>query len=862
MEKIKVATGIYWIEIPEVDMRILCGCPADSVKHMMKRGLISSREKNGVWYETGPNAILLSDVSAQNGSFANLAEFPVLQMFYRQGMLLPNHPNNTGRKPMLIGIADQARAQSEYIFRGNYGLVSAEEIMAAGVSESEAVDMMRLKNWFAFDDIRLTEDLVDTRIVDKEDVTLRDGVIVHRAGFNNYEFIYNGESERVDLNLAPGERYEAPYMMGLHSINREYFSVIHSGDGDGWDINRPCMSSVITFQGRVYLIDAGPNVLDSLTCLGIGVSEIEGIFHTHAHDDHFAGLTSLVRSDHRIKYYATPLVRASVVKKLSALMSIEEKSFDRYFDVRDLEFDKWNNVNGLEVMPLFSPHPVETSVMVFRALWRDGYRTYAHWADTVAFDVLGRMVTDDPNKSGVSKEFQDKVKELYLMKTNLKKIDIGGGLIHGRAEDFIDDESDKIILSHTALELTDAQKEIGANAVFGMTDVLIPGRQNYCAQCALDFLGDYFPESPRHDIEMLLNCPIENINAGSILVKKGEIADRIYLILSGVAEMLDSENGTRNQVSAGAMVGELSCVMKEPSNATYRTVSYVKALIMPSDFYMEFAKRNGYIDEIRRLHYNRQFLKNTWLFGEMVSYPTHNRIARGMETVICAKGEELPIKNWPGLYILTSGEVYLYSGRRIIERLRPGGFVGAEFALFGEQSVFKARAATDASMIKIDVSLVENIPIVYWKLQETYERRVKTFSARFDLEWRKEYKVNVSELDEQHRVMFAKANELLAAADEKNASFLPLLDSFIELVRSHFEREEALMSQYEYPDYDKQKGEHDRLLAELLEFKKRLSSGDWSEAAEFMDFIKNWFVSHTLLEDRKYGPFFEAAGLR
>jgi hemerythrin len=48
----------------------------------------------------------------------------------------------------------------------------------------------------------------------------------------------------------------------------------------------------------------------------------------------------------------------------------------------------------------------------------------------------------------------------------------------------------------------------------------------------------------------------------------------------------------------------------------------------------------------------------------------------------------------------------------------------------------------------------------------------------------------------------------------------------------------------------------------LLEFRKRLSGGDWAEAAEFMDFIKNWFVSHTLLEDRKYGPFFVAAGLR
>ena len=46
--------------------------------------------------------------------------------------------------------------------------------------------------------------------------------------------------------------------------------------------------------------------------------KIEGIFHTHAHDDHFAGFTTLMRADHRIKYFATPLVRASVAKKLSA----------------------------------------------------------------------------------------------------------------------------------------------------------------------------------------------------------------------------------------------------------------------------------------------------------------------------------------------------------------------------------------------------------------------------------------------------------------------------------------------------------------------------------------------------------------
>ena len=90
------------------------------------------------------------------------------------------------------------------------------------------------------------------------------------------------------------------------------------------------MASIVTFQGRIYLIDAGPNISHSLNALGINVNEIEGIFHTHAHDDHFAGLTSLIRSDHRIKYYSTRLVRESVTKKLAALMSIDENQSVSY----------------------------------------------------------------------------------------------------------------------------------------------------------------------------------------------------------------------------------------------------------------------------------------------------------------------------------------------------------------------------------------------------------------------------------------------------------------------------------------------------------------------------------------------------
>ncbi|GEM_PF-1316562 len=79
MRVINVSAGIYWIDIPEAGLYVLCGCPADSVKHLMKRGLIVTEDKNGALCETGPNAILLSEVPIQNERLSNLAEFPVLQ---------------------------------------------------------------------------------------------------------------------------------------------------------------------------------------------------------------------------------------------------------------------------------------------------------------------------------------------------------------------------------------------------------------------------------------------------------------------------------------------------------------------------------------------------------------------------------------------------------------------------------------------------------------------------------------------------------------------------------------------------------------------------------------------------------------
>jgi len=31
----RITTGVYWVQVPEADLYVLCGCPADIVKHMI-----------------------------------------------------------------------------------------------------------------------------------------------------------------------------------------------------------------------------------------------------------------------------------------------------------------------------------------------------------------------------------------------------------------------------------------------------------------------------------------------------------------------------------------------------------------------------------------------------------------------------------------------------------------------------------------------------------------------------------------------------------------------------------------------------------------------------------------------------------
>ena len=727
---VRVAPGVFWLQIPEAGLYILCGCPGEVVKHLMHKGLINTVDKEGVTCETGPNAILLSDILVQNGGFANLAEFPVLQMLYRQGMIVPGHPNNTGVKPILIGCAAQVQAQMEYIHRGNYGLTSKEELLACGVDDVTATNMMKVKLKFAFGSIRPPSQLLDTlEVGDNESLPIRNGVTVSHVGLNRYQFSFKGCSTEINLNLPSNVLYQPAYLLGNHRFKRQYFAVLHRGDGDGWDANRPSMGSVIMFQGRIYLVDAAPGVFYNMMALGIDISEVEGIFHTHGHDDHFAGMPALIHSDHRLKYFATPPVRAAVAKKFTALMSMKEEKFGQFFEICDLTFDTWNNCDGLEVMPLYSPHPTEANVLMFRALDGDGYKSYAHWADLSSFKVLDGMVGEGPND--VPADFIAKVKQDYKRPANLKKLDIGGGMIHGLAEDFRDDTSDRLMLAHIDRKLSIEEMEIGSEAAFGALDILIQGEQDYLYQKAFHYLQTFFREVDPGQIYMLLNSPVIDYNVGTILHRAGESLEHVDMILAGTVAYLESKSNIRNHLSFGSLIGiNIFFGRRTVLEGTYRAFSHCSVIRFPAPLFRAFLKNNNILTQIETILDKMWFLRKTRLFGEQTMFSSLGTTARDMEQINIPAGEEIPATSKPGLWLVLEGTVTMYDATNtVLEVINSGGFFGEHNYFSDTDYSWTFTAECAVNLYKLHFENILEIPIVHWKMLETFERRKRASST-------------------------------------------------------------------------------------------------------------------------------------
>ena len=867
IQKSKVIEGVYFIQIPEVNLYIQCGSPAESVKHLIKNGFISKTTKDGVEFETGPNAILLSDIMIQNGDFSNISEFSVLQMLYKQGLIIPNHPNNTGLKPLLIGHENQVNSQMQYIYRGNYGLVSQEEIEACGIDEKLAKELYNMKLRFAFGKLQSVSNLLDSCFVNSLKTEIRDGVFIKRIAINIFEISYKNDCITVDLNLTNKQNYISPYSLPQHRINKEYFSIIQSGQGDGWDTMRPSMNSIICFQGKYYLVDAVPNINYILDSLSISINEIEGVFLTHCHDDHIAGITTLIRSDKKIKIFGAKIVTSSLIKKLSALLELDESEFQNLLDIKDLDLHTWNNIDDLEVKPIISPHPVETTIFVFRTFFQDKYYSYGHFADIVDTHLLKEMIVDKVNQFGVSQCFYDKTIQAYSQTVDIKKIDIGGGMIHGNYKDFKNDKSGKIILGHNDQKLTSDQLRVGTSSLFGIQDILIPSKQNYDYKNISKLLQSSFPTLSTEDLEPFLNFEIVHFNPKELLYKTDEKIKNLYLIIDGLVEKNSSKYDETIILEPGVIIGEKSALNNQVIGSTFMTKNYVKVLKIPVTNFIYLINKYDLNQHFNnKFELGKNFLSNH-LFSENISYPTINKLIKHMHIKTFDQTNYEFDNDF--IYIIIEGSVNILFNDTILDTVNVGYYFGGLQPILNVTSDFKYVPVDQCKVYSIPAILLKEIPIVFWKMLEDYrllQKKLINFSVYDDNEstfiWNNEYNINIEKMDKEHQKQLEYLEQInIAIIDNVNDDKIyNSLDTLYSFSKKHFHDEEELMHNNDFEDFENHKNIHQELLQKMLVFKEELQKGTLDKSFIAV-ILKEWLLKHIFEEDIKYSRFLNEKGI-
>ena len=123
--------------------------------------------------------------------------------------------------------------------------------------------------------------------------------------------------------------------------------------------------------------------------------------------------------------------------------------------------------------------------------------------------------------------------------------------------------------------------------------------------------------------------------------------------------------------------------------------------------------------------------------------------------------------------------------------------------------------------------------------------------------WNPDYSVGNDTLDSQHRAILAQCNTLadciVDAGPQADQEFQTVLNALMAMAAEHFSAEEAMLSQWGYPELQAQQDEHD----EFDYLANEIITTENFEKIELQRFLALWWIGHIVGSAKKYRAFLQ-----
>lgn len=133
------------------------------------------------------------------------------------------------------------------------------------------------------------------------------------------------------------------------------------------------------------------------------------------------------------------------------------------------------------------------------------------------------------------------------------------------------------------------------------------------------------------------------------------------------------------------------------------------------------------------------------------------------------------------------------------------------------------------------------------------------------LEWLDDWNLGLHEIDRQHVNLAGLLNRVADSLDDTARSSktaeetMPLVMQLLEETRRHFNDEEAVMRDHDYPELTDHHREHVMLLAELQEFIRELEEETRQFDLDTLTALKHWLINHVIDSDLAFARYLENA---
>jgi hemerythrin len=129
--------------------------------------------------------------------------------------------------------------------------------------------------------------------------------------------------------------------------------------------------------------------------------------------------------------------------------------------------------------------------------------------------------------------------------------------------------------------------------------------------------------------------------------------------------------------------------------------------------------------------------------------------------------------------------------------------------------------------------------------------------------WKDSFSVGIRKIDKQHQELINIMNSLIGNEDANGSSerIASVLERMTRYAHYHFETEETLMREYQYPDFESHRADHVQFKMKTAEFCSDASNGEETLPDEVVAYLRHWLTHHILRTDMKYKPYFLQRGV-